>query len=131
MAAVSVLVRLDLAPDLDPAAVAGRLTEVGKGGVAARVNVAEGDEDGRYVNATFSTANRRAIWAAVREELAGGGARPSLLGCSIVDCTGEFDWDDYLLLHHFRESEQLDEVPAEAEPGAAADGGGSTAFPGS
>ncbi len=116
MAAVSVLIRLDLVPDLDPAAIAGRLTGVGKGGVAARVNVVEGDEDGRYINATFSTANRRTMWAAIREELAGGGARPSLLGCSIVVCTGEFEWDDYLLLHHCRESEQLDEVPAKDEP---------------
>ena len=54
----------------------------------------EGDEDGRYINATFSTSNRRAMWAAVREELAGGESQPSLLGCSIVVCTGEFEWDE-------------------------------------
>lgn len=83
----------------------------------------EGEEGGRYVNATFSTANREAMWAAVREELAGGGSRPSLLGCSIVVYTGEFKWDDDLLLHHFRSSEQLDEVPAEAVAGTGPDEG--------
>lgn len=116
MEAVSVLVRLDLAPELDPPAVVRRLTGIGKGGVAVGVHVVEGDEDGRYVNATFSTANRRVMWAAVREELAGSGSRPSLLGCSIVVCTGKYKWDDYLLLHHFRESQQLDEVPPDAAP---------------
>lgn len=127
MSAVSVLVRLDLDPAVDLAAVKQRLAGVGKsGGIAASVNVVQGDQDGAYINATFSTASRPAMWAAVREELAGTESKPSLLGCSIVVCTGEFEWDDYLLLHHFRESEQLDGVPTEAEPKVAPDCGGIT-----
>ncbi len=127
MAAVSVLVRLDLAPQLDAAAVKQRLAAVGKsGGIVASVNVVEGNEDGTFINATFSTPSRPAMWAALREELVKTELKPSLLGCSIVVCTGEFEWDDYLLLHHYRESEQLDSVPIEAEPKVTRDSGGIT-----
>ena len=110
MAALSILVRLDRAPDFSPASIKQRLATVGESeGLVSGVNVVEGEEEGGYINVTYSAQDLKGLWSLIRLELAGGKDRgPSLLGCSIVVCTGKFDWDDYLLLHHFNPSEALD-----------------------
>jgi hypothetical protein len=112
MSALSILVRLDRAREIDTATTKRRLTTVGQSEqVVSRVNVVEGQEDGGYINVTYSSDDLPALWSLVRSALAGGQMRgASLLGCAIVVCTGQFGWDDYLLLHHFDPSQPLDEV---------------------
>jgi hypothetical protein len=114
MSALSILVRLDHAPELDPAAIKQRLAAVGHAEqVVSKVNVIEGEEDGGYINVTYSSGDLQALWTLIRSELAGGAARgPSMLGCTIAVCTGQFGWDDYLLLHHFDPLQPLDELPS-------------------
>jgi hypothetical protein len=120
MSALSILVRLDRAREVDTAAAKRRLSAVGQPEqVVTKVNVVEGEEDGGYINVTYSSDDLQALWSLVRSELAGNGTHvPSLMGCTIVVCTGQFGWDDYLLLHHFDPSQPLDAV-ASAEPAAA------------
>jgi hypothetical protein len=112
MSALSILVRLDRAREIDTAVTKRRLTTVGRPEqLVSGINVVEGEEDGGYINVTYSSGDIPALWSRVRSELAGGRTRgPSLLGCTIVVCTGQFGWDDYLLLHHFDPSQSLDEV---------------------
>lgn len=82
--------------------------------------VTRGEDAGPYINIDFQPSDVRSLWAAVREQVH---ANPALAACAIICCEGARGWDDYRLLHHFDPAERLDEV-ADAEPGAAADGGG-------
>jgi len=57
----------------------------------------EGEDHGRYINIYFKTQDPKTVWVALRERLMQRG----LLGATIVTCTGEDGWSDYMLLHHF------------------------------
>ena len=56
-----------------------------------------GDDKGPYINVSFTAAELKPLWQAVRNEL----VRLGLQAGSIVACTGNDGWNDYLLLHHF------------------------------
>jgi hypothetical protein len=100
------------APGLDPAAVVELLKLVGSDErLASRAQVTEGIDDGPYINATYSTSDPVSLWAAVRERALGHEALgPALQRSVIITCTGDDGWDDYRLLHHFEETEPLDEL---------------------
>ena len=68
------------------------------------VEVVRGDDNGPYINVTFTTPDPELLWPAVREQL----VRLGLQSASIATCTGSRGWDNYLLLHHFSR-----EVPRE------------------
>lgn len=112
MPVLSILLRLDRAPDLNVARAKQRLAAIGHAEeLTSSVNLVEGVEEGGYINVTYSAKDIRALWSLVRTQLScSSDGQPSLLGCSIVVCTGKFGWDDYLLLHHFNESEALDKL---------------------
>jgi hypothetical protein len=57
----------------------------------------EGEEETRYINVSFTSADPKLFWVALREQL----IRFGLQGACIVTCTGRDGWNDYLLLHHF------------------------------
>jgi hypothetical protein len=101
-------------PGLDADAVASVLQAL------APAVVTRGEDEGPYINIDFRPTDVGVLWAAVRERVR---ADPALAASAIVCCEGKRGWDDYRLLHHFDPAEPLDEV-ADAEPGAAADGGG-------
>ena len=70
-----------------------------------------GNDDGRFVNLFVTTSDRAMTWERIRaylidSELPGGEMRDAM----IVTMTGDQGWDDYLLLHHFDRSEQLDSL---------------------
>lgn len=68
MAALSVLLRLDLAPEIDAASAKQRLAGVAlAAGPATKVNMREGDEDGPYLNVTYSSAPLTTLWALLRQ----------------------------------------------------------------
>jgi hypothetical protein len=68
--------------------------------------VTEGEDDARYINIDFQPVNVSVLWPEIRAQL----NRDSLLApATIVACTGQYGWDDYLLLYHFDPAIPLDE----------------------
>jgi hypothetical protein len=110
--ALSIQFQPERAPDLDPVAVAGLLKLVGGSErLASRVQVTEGIDDGPYIDATYTTPDLVSLWAEVRERVLEHAALgPALRRSVIITCTGNRGWDDYRLLHHFDETEPLDEL---------------------
>jgi hypothetical protein len=86
---------------LDVAAAVARLRGLGDSWVN------HGEDDGRYVNIGFESADLPGLWAAICDQLR---ADPELARAAIVVCHGKHGWDDYLLLHHFDPAEPLDEL---------------------
>lgn len=72
--------------------------------------VSEGNDEGAFVNFTIQCTEPEEIWEIVSELLnRGDQLSEQISSCSIVICQGDHGWDDYLLLHHFNASLQLDE----------------------
>ncbi len=71
----------------------------------AVVNVERGDDDGPYTNVNIDAEDIPSLWSVIADALH---AEPSLASATIVCCEGENGWDDYLLLHHFDETETID-----------------------
>ena len=73
--------------------------------------VDEGDDEGPYVNFSFSSADIAALWAHVQATMAADTELGNALrAASMVMCEGERGWDDYLLLYHFDPSVERDEL---------------------
>lgn len=67
-----------------------------------------GNEDGRYLNLNFFTDDAPSLW----QDIQSGVLEDKTLGSwikniSIVICEGDTGWDDYLLLSHYDDSEEL------------------------
>ena len=77
-------------------------------GIVNDVHVVRGNDDGPYINITFSTSNLRLLWPRVREKL----VQLGLQGAAIATCTGSRGWDNYLLLHHFNHEVPTDRLSA-------------------
>jgi hypothetical protein len=62
----------------------------------------DGFDKTRYFNFTFGTEDLKGLWAVIQSTVYGNPALAEPVAkSSIVVCTGENGWDDYLLLFHF------------------------------
>src|SRR5690242_19833636 len=66
-------------------------------GLSQSHRITRGNDQGPYINVSFTASDLKPLWQAVRQEL----VRLGLQAGSIVTCTGKDGWNDYLLLHHF------------------------------
>ena len=69
------------------------------------IEITSGFDDGRYTNIDIKTVDVRALWNELKELIVDDVV---VSNCAIVCCEGDNGWDDYLLLHHFDETETLD-----------------------
>ncbi len=70
----------------------------------------EGDDNGRYMNYTFGTNDAQSLWNIIRNQVFGNTVTGiNMLDCSIVVCSSEEGWDDYILLHHFDPTEPTED----------------------
>ena len=78
--------------------------------IVAGYETSEGDDEGPYLNFTFLAKDPTQLWARLKTEVL---AHPEIgrnfSGASIIICEGKAGWDDYLLLHHYDRTQQLDE----------------------
>ncbi len=108
MRCLSLHIQPDRSPQLDVAAVIKELTELTTSSDhPANVDVQEGNDNGRYINVTWSTRDYTTLWETLQKKLE---QNQQLSQCSIVCCEGKHGWDDYLLLHHFDPTQQLDDL---------------------
>lgn len=110
MRCLSLQIQPDSVPQLDVAAVVRELTELTT--APTNVDVQEGNDNGRYINVTWSTRDYATLWKTLQKKLE---QDQQFSQYSIVCCEGQHGWDDYLLLHHYDPSEQLDDLPSEEE----------------
>ena len=69
-----------------------------------------GDDDGRYVNILFDVDSPAHAVAVVMPFLEHVTLGEQVTASTILTIEGEQGWDDYLLLHHFDPTIELDEV---------------------
>lgn len=76
-----------------------------------KVEVQWGDDSGQYVNMLVESSSPHETRARIRQVYLDGELRSSELShASIIVVTGTNGWNDYLLLHHFEETEELDRL---------------------
>lgn len=73
---------------------------------------AESTDDSSYVNLIVESNQPNTTWDRARRQMIqsripGGEFRNAM----IVTATGEYGWDDYLLLHHYDNDEEIDTLP--------------------
>jgi hypothetical protein len=98
------------APDLDPERVTDLIARFVMGcPEVVSHHFSEGTDRVRWMNFQLKTRNLAALWSAVRKTvLADSEMGEALARSAMVLCQGEHEWDDYLVLHHFNPTEQLD-----------------------
>jgi hypothetical protein len=75
--------------------------------------VVEDEEKGSYINFMFETTEPQKTWNFLQDTLFKDEELSLALSkASIVVCEGKDGWNDYLLLHHFDPSEELDNINA-------------------
>jgi len=71
--------------------------------------VSEGEDGVPYINVAFKVHNLSEQWPSLKSALC---SCPGFNQAAIVVCEGSKGWDNYLLLHHFNQSEQIYLVPS-------------------
>lgn len=102
----------DLLPAYDEAAILAACEglKVHKPLIAS-FRLEEGEDDGRWVNLSFETAEPARVWPLLQAAFYGDGPLgEALRAASMAVCTGEEGWDDYLLLYHFDPDQILDSL---------------------
>ncbi|OYW68757.1 MAG: hypothetical protein B7Z40_01635 [Bosea sp. 12-68-7] len=64
-----------------------------------------------YINLMFATEMRKLFWHAFLAEFLGLDPHgQAIRNCCLAYCEGSRGWDDYLVLHHYDPTEQLDRL---------------------
>ncbi|HKA45671.1 MAG TPA: hypothetical protein VKF40_27025 [Burkholderiales bacterium] len=75
----------------------------------AELTVREGEDDGPYINYDFLTGDLVRLWEVLQSQVfLDDVLGPQLAHAAIATCQGSRGWDNYLLLHHYDQSLQLD-----------------------
>ena len=69
------------------------------------VEVQHGDDNGAYTNINIYSDDPASLWHAIGNTIVNDQHWAS---ATIVCCEGDDGWDDYYLLHHFDETQQID-----------------------
>ena len=71
-----------------------------------------GNDESDYYNFDFDTPSPATLWEQIVTDVYKASAfGESVRMASMAICTGHRGWEDYLLIHHWDPSEDLDEVP--------------------
>ncbi len=76
-------------------------------GAGFEVEVNEGEDNGKYINFNLKSDSLKDTWIKIKNLYL---SKPHLASASIIVCEGSEGWDDYLLLHHFDKSVELNEL---------------------
>ena len=102
MKCLSIQLQTDINPE---ASKEEAISILSNAGFSPEIN--EGEDNGRYINLNIETDNLKEAWSKIKNSLI---KLPRYAKTSIVVCEGSEGWDNYLLLHHFDQSEKLDEL---------------------
>ena len=110
----SVQIQPDLSPGIDMEQVALAFAAMASTpGLVEHHSVDHGENQGPWSNFRFGTTHPLQLWEMIQTKMSEDGPfGQHLREASIVVCTGENGWDDYLLLSHFDPDEKLDPASA-------------------
>ncbi len=94
----------------DPEELVARLRDTADGVQLQFVAEDRGEDNGPYINLSFSASNHVAGWLPLRDAYNDSDVGRQLALSTIATCEGGHGWDDYLLLHHFDPDEKTDDV---------------------
>ena len=102
----------DRAPALDIAQVRELCLQLAENKtVIARHGVVEGDDEGPYLNLMFEIIDPIAFWRLFSTRIYDDAlVGPGMKAASMATCTGEDEWEDYLLLYHYDKKMELDSL---------------------
>ena len=111
MPALNIQVYPERAPDLDLDSVLALFSSAAEM-ADAELTLNEGEDDGPYVNYDFLTRDLGRLWEVLQNEVFWDDVLgPQLALAAIVTCQGSKGWENYLLLHHYDQSFELDTLP--------------------
>lgn len=106
MKCLSIQIKPDRCVKENPPEVVSRLLcFCGQLACVTDIDVSKGES---HLNINCTTEDLATLWAHLKKGLYE--CDSVLQNASIVVCEGESGWDDYLLLHHYDEDEELDSV---------------------
>ena len=111
MKKLSIQLQPDRVSTLDVGSAAETLEAIGK--LSTVVNdylFEEGEENGRYLNFTYTTTDLHHLWSEIVSRVYSGSMGEEMHKSTIATCEGDRGWDDYLLLHHYDSSEKTDRL---------------------
>ena len=76
-------------------------------GAGYKMEVNERQDNGKYINFNIKSDNLKDTWLKIKDLYL---SNPHLASASIITCEGSEGWDNYLLLHHFDKSMELNEL---------------------
>lgn len=98
-------VHLDLAPQLDVAALRAACERVVASGHAIRLSFVQSEDDGPHIDACFEAFNAADLWSEISGFiLADPALGPQLAASCVAVRTGSEGWDDYQLLMSYCEA---------------------------
>lgn len=111
MRTISIQVQPDLSPNLELEKIDQLFKKIKTNNLVEKAHFDEGEDQGRYLNFNFDSNNARELWEEIQNVLyKKHSISKDLTRCSMVICSGESGWDDYLLLYHFDPNVALDNL---------------------
>lgn len=110
MRTISIQVQPDKVPNLELEKINQLFKEIKKNTLIERAYFDEGNDQGRYINFNYDSNDVQSLWVEIQDVLyKSESISKDLCQCSMVMCSGENGWDDYILLHHFDPTVVLDD----------------------
>ncbi|MHC4750142.1 MAG: hypothetical protein ACYTFW_09740 [Planctomycetota bacterium] len=112
MKCLSVQIQLERSSKLEEDRIIHSFKEMcDKSSLIKHIDIEKGYDEGSYININYTTDNLKALWGQIRSHFYEQEDFGLVLAkASIVVCEGDNGWDDYLLLHHFDEREEIDTI---------------------
>ncbi len=102
MKTLIIQIQPELSPDLDLNNLKELCQEVEYHDVVENAMFTEGDDQGNYLNYHFDTNDEEKLWKIIQEKLfQNENIGKELFLCSIVVCSTEEGWKEYILFHHY------------------------------
>ncbi len=108
MRTISIQVQPDKVANLDIDILNQLFDKIKKSSLVERAYRDEGDDQGIYINLNFDSENTNLLWVEIYNAFYKSELGEDLGKCTMVMCSGNNDWDDYLLLYHFDPNVALD-----------------------
>jgi hypothetical protein len=110
MRSLSIQVQPERVPELDIEETKRIIEELRGNLLVEKCSFDEGYDKRRYLNFTLGTNNAKSLWDVIQRTFFEHNiVGKQLAKCSIVVCSSEEGWDNYILLYHFDPS-----VPVES-----------------
>jgi hypothetical protein len=112
MRSLSIQVQPERSPNFDRDQLTAAFLKIAESSDLVRHHTFDnGYDDGAYFNYTFDTENLAQLWRMIQETVFEISLfKKHLRKSAIVVCTGDDEWNDYLLLHHWDPTEPIDSL---------------------